>query len=429
MAKTCRRSALALALGAVLLLTASCGREAPVYEPGRITVASDPAGAAIFIDGQNTGQITPYTFTDLAVSRYEVTVELAGHVTTPTSQTVQLQPLDDVTVDFALILTGLTVDSDPQGAAIYLDGADTGLVTPATVTGLAAGTADLSLVHPLYHFYPETTQVVIVDGEVTNIGVDAFTARAKRTVMLEGFSNVDCNGCPELAVMVGALMSEAAYPVDRVLYIKFSRNFPNFLDPHYRYNTVENNDRNTYYGGLTAIPTLFVDGALSGIMGSPPELADLRDLVDTELAVDPGFLIDVTADFTYTDVTGTVSLTAAEDLDLSGHTLYIALVQELVTYDEPPGSQGETEFHWVFRDRQDALPTLGALTGGTPADYSIALTRDDWDLETLAVVAFVQNDNTKSIVQAGSTADVPHVAAAQGRDRALLHRPLGGSIR
>ena len=65
------------------LILASCGREAPTYAPGDITVISTPTGASIFIDGVDTGEVTPHTFQGLDVNLYNVSVELTNFVASP----------------------------------------------------------------------------------------------------------------------------------------------------------------------------------------------------------------------------------------------------------------------------------------------------------------------------------------------------------
>jgi len=106
---------------------AGCGRVAPVVAPGSLTVTSTPAGAAILLNGTDTGTTTPHTFADLAANVYEVSVALPGWVPQTPSQVVDLQPLDVRAVDFPLSQTGVAVVSTPAGARIFADGEDTGL--------------------------------------------------------------------------------------------------------------------------------------------------------------------------------------------------------------------------------------------------------------------------------------------------------------
>ncbi|MCP4291329.1 MAG: PEGA domain-containing protein [bacterium] len=396
----------------------SCGRVAPSYEPGSISVTSTPAGAAIFFDGVDTEEVTPFDFTGLDANRYEISVVLDGYFPDPVSTTVDLLPAQHATRDFVLnnqAPTQLTVSSEPTGAAIFLDGEDTGETTPATIGNLEAGDVEVSLVLDGYYSSPISYTATVVANANTELAVGTFSFRSKKVVMMEGFSNVDCAGCPELATNVENLMHQDGYGLDRVLYCKFSMSWPG-LDPHYQHNTSENNDRMNYYLNSLSlgIPMLTLDGekAEGTSANFTPTSSEMATLIDTALQGEPGFLIDVTADFTNTTIPLTATLTAMEDVDLTGHSLYIALVQELQEYEEAPGSEGETEFHWLFRDRVDALPSLGSMTSGETNVINETVQRGEWDLDKLHVIAFVQNNATKDILQAGISTQDPSIPAA-----------------
>ena len=79
---------------------ASCGREAPTFGPGDVTVSSSSAGASIFIDGTDTGQITPYSFVGLEANLYNFSAQLPEFISTPTSLPVDLRPLDNISLEF-----------------------------------------------------------------------------------------------------------------------------------------------------------------------------------------------------------------------------------------------------------------------------------------------------------------------------------------
>ena len=95
-------SVFCLMVGVTALLLVSCGREAPFVEPGSIAVESTPDGAAIEINGDPTGQVTPYTFSDLEPTRYEVAVSLDGYISDPPSIIVNVAPAGRETATFVL---------------------------------------------------------------------------------------------------------------------------------------------------------------------------------------------------------------------------------------------------------------------------------------------------------------------------------------
>jgi len=370
---------------------------------------SVPTGATIFLDGTDTGLLTPAVLSGLAPERYQVSVALAGYVAAPDRQNVDVYSLITAYPDtFVLSSTALSIDSSPQGARIFLDGLPTGEVTPAVIGALEAGQTAVHVELDGYHHGPAAT-VTVVEGVITDVPADSFRLRSKRTTLLEGFSNVDCAGCPELADNVFDLQHRDSYGLDRLLYVKYSLSFPGPQDPH---TTVLQDQRAGYYL-IPSIPALFLDGVkVTGTSANNTPFADeLEPLVTDRWTDDPGFLIDVTGTFGSPDVTAAVTLTALRDVDLQGLKLHVILAQSDVHYDEPPGSEGETDFHWILRERAFPADPLRILLAGETHTLLVDLARGTWDLETLYLFAFVQDDDDKSILQAGSTALDPALHA------------------
>lgn len=72
------RTGLALAGVAAIALSA-CSESDPPFSPGnntRVEVSSDPEGAAIFLDGTNTGKVTTDLLRDLAIGVHEILVRM-----------------------------------------------------------------------------------------------------------------------------------------------------------------------------------------------------------------------------------------------------------------------------------------------------------------------------------------------------------------
>ncbi|MDX2474371.1 MAG: PEGA domain-containing protein [Candidatus Krumholzibacteria bacterium] len=385
----------------IVAALASCGRVAPTFEPGNIAVTSAPAGAAIFLNGQDSGKITPFSFVGLDADLYEISVILPDFISTPTSIPVDLAPLDDITLDFALSQTGLSITSEPAGAAINIDGTDTGQVTPATIGGLSAGQVEIALSLDTYLISPAVFTADVTEGAVSTVPTETFTLRPQRTVILEGFANTNCGPCPQLTDNLVAMSNKPQFGPDRVLYLEFSVNWPNPADPLFLHNQSENTDRFTDYFVLGA-PALYTNGVqLDDALDAPAMEASLL----ADLQTDPGFRVDVTADFTNPSIPVTVTLEPAANVDLTGTSLFVALYERVIDFDErglTPGTNGQTVFHHVFRDRVGTPAALGLLTAGSPVVHNVTLARGDWPLENLVVVAFAQRDSDHAIIQAGS---------------------------
>ena len=127
-----------------------------VQTTGTVSVTSVPAGARVLLDGKDTGKVTPVTLAGISAGSHGIVLNLAGYqegrqtvsvsaggtstvkVTlsvqpeTPSSSTSPTKPpTDSVPVQQA---TTIAVTSTPGGAAIVLDGKETGKTTPWTLT-------------------------------------------------------------------------------------------------------------------------------------------------------------------------------------------------------------------------------------------------------------------------------------------------------
>ena len=133
-----------------------------VPQTGSISVTSSPAGAEISLDGSDTGEVTPFTFTDVAAGGHTIDVSLAGYNTA--SKSVTFSAGSTVSVDFQLVVippkTGsISVSSSPAGAGISLDGTNTGKITPTTLGTIPPGDHIVTVSLPGYNSASMTVTV------------------------------------------------------------------------------------------------------------------------------------------------------------------------------------------------------------------------------------------------------------------------------
>ena len=136
---------------------------------GNLQISSSPSGASIFLDGVDTGQVTPYTFSDIPVGTYNVAVVIDGYGGGDTRQ-VTVGDGDTETVPFSLSqqVGSFQVTSSPSGAAIFLDGVDTGRVTPYTFNNQPIGSYSVSVDLEGYGG-GYSQQVVVSEGGTKNV--------------------------------------------------------------------------------------------------------------------------------------------------------------------------------------------------------------------------------------------------------------------
>ncbi len=153
-----------LAIPLLILFTACSDDDGPLDSggtTGNLFISSNPSGAAIYIDGVNTNKTTPDTV-EVEEGVKDVELRLDGYtnyttqVSVSAGQTSVLGPIE------MTALGSIVVNSTPPGAAIILDGVNTGFGTPATISNLIAGDYEIKL---QFANYEEFTQVVTVtDG-------------------------------------------------------------------------------------------------------------------------------------------------------------------------------------------------------------------------------------------------------------------------
>jgi len=137
---------------------------------GSIAVASSPVGASIFVDGAATGETTNATLANVPAGEHTVTVTKDGYM----DATVTVTVVDNETATVTLVMTepigSIQVTSSPDGAAIFLDGVDTGEVTNLTLQNVLVGEHEIALV--LDGYLDAVTTVTVAGGETATVHLD-----------------------------------------------------------------------------------------------------------------------------------------------------------------------------------------------------------------------------------------------------------------
>jgi hypothetical protein len=151
---------------------------ADVTALGRLVIRSAPPGARVFVDGRDRGQ-TPATVPGLGRGAHRIRLVREGYSTedrrvvmtasrSPQSMTIALtrvpQPSSPASAPAASATTGqfagaLTVDSRPQGAAVFIDGKLAG-ATPLRVPAVPAGEHAVRLEREGYRRWTASVRIV-----------------------------------------------------------------------------------------------------------------------------------------------------------------------------------------------------------------------------------------------------------------------------
>ncbi len=107
---------------------------APAIVAGQLSVDSNPPGAQMQIDGQPQAGVTPFNLTGVTPGHHTLAISKAGYVTDTRAIDVASGGRSSVSVQLAPVAASFSASSDPAGAAIWVDGKDSGRLTPAQIS-------------------------------------------------------------------------------------------------------------------------------------------------------------------------------------------------------------------------------------------------------------------------------------------------------
>ncbi len=220
------------------------------------------------------------------------------------------------------------------------------------------------------------------------------SAQTQRLVLVEEFTNASCGPCALSNPAFNALMTANA---TKVVAIRNHTSFPGY-DPFYSHNMVQNQARTIYYQ-ITGTPTGRMEGG--GVF-----LGDINQTsINAAYAIAPFFDIKLTY-YLSADNDSIYAKASVKALSTISGALkaHIVVVEKMVTFTTAPGSNGETSFPMVMKKM---LPSeTGTLLPATMNAGDSVVINVGWllanvyNINQLAMVGFVQDNNTKNIKQA-----------------------------
>jgi len=128
---------------------------------GELVISSAPEGAQVQVDGSVAG-LTPLSLENLSAGQRLVVLSKAGYAVESRSVMVQRGSRTALAVSLNQLAAMASIASDPPGAAIIIDGRDTGKVTPAK---LVVGQGSHSLVLRMPGYLETATSMALNPGE------------------------------------------------------------------------------------------------------------------------------------------------------------------------------------------------------------------------------------------------------------------------
>ncbi len=395
----------AVCLTAVLLIVLFSGCETsppvapqePVFEYGKVFVTSNVTEAGIFIDNQNSGKVTPDTIQALTGTR-NIKLVKAGYA----DSTVQVTVLKDSTISINVELQTATygkvfVTSNITGAEIHIDDQNSGKVTPDTIQA-ATGSRNIKLVKEGY--LNSALQVNVIEDSTISVNIELQEETVNKVVLLEDFANVSCIPCVTSNKITHSLSESYA---GRLHIIKFPTNFPKPTDPFYLAAKPDCDARMAYYSIITA-PTIIIDGVTRPVSS---DSNSIKNAIDAALTEEPAFDISVTDSVNngniYVDISVAPVNTAG--LDFNDYVIQTAIVEKRIDTGTPPGSNGESVFYDVLRKMlpsSSGLELLESNLTSTVGYTNQVQISSSWNLNEIVTIVYIQNKNTKKVLQAAS---------------------------
>lgn len=224
-----------------------------------------------------------------------------------------------------------------------------------------------------------------------------FTGAYKRIKLLEQFTSATCPPCAQAAPYIEAVVKLE----NDIISVRYHMNYPAPGDPWNVMNGNHPQVRHDLYG-ISGIPYLRVGGTMN--INPTAGVAAINNLV-SQIPPTSMAKIDVK------QVGGKIEVTVKTDRALSGAHLFFSTVQRSVTIanlpSTLPNSNGERTFGDIMMFMYpDAAGTAITQAAGETKTYTFtpAIGSDlTWNKTNLYGIAFIQDDATLEIIQAGAS--------------------------
>ncbi len=252
---------------------------------------------------------------------------------------------------------------------------------------------------------PSSPEISYPMGKIvatTTINFNQVLTDANKIVLLEDFANVSCVPCVVSNQIIESLL-HGSY-AGKIAVVKFPIYWPSPYDPFYLANKPVCDDRISYYNIQNA-PTIIVDGLLEP---NPQDSNEVKAKIDQRLNKTAQFGITIDKSFQDSSLIVNINVMAVGlgGINLNDLVLKTIVIENDIEFEEAPGANGERVFYNVLRTVLPANEGY-SFAGKSTLQQPIVLNWEtdllsSWNPANLHVVAFIQNNQTKEILQTGS---------------------------
>ncbi len=247
----------------------------------------------------------------------------------------------------------------------------------------------------------------------------SLNAQTPRMVLVEEFTQASCGPCAQQNPAFDALLEMHE---DKAVVLKYQTSWPGF-DPMNLQNPDDVATRVSYYG-VSGVPNAVMDG--NQFQGAPSGVT-LGGITSRQDFMSP---VSMALDHTLSDdlkkmtITLDVTNTLASELSNSNLRLRVAVIEKDIAFPSAPGSNGEDHFNSVMRTMIGGAAGLAidnpmAAGETVPFSWEVDIPSYIYTYAEIGVVAFIQNDGTKEVLQ--SAISYPKALVGEYVDGALTN--------
>jgi len=234
------------------------------------------------------------------------------------------------------------------------------------------------------------------------LSVSVF-AQSQRFVLFEEFTQASCAPCADANPAFNALLNSNTA---KCTSIKYQTNWPGY-DPMNLQNPADVAARVSYYG-VTGVPDVVMDD--NAYHGSPQGVNQTK--INTEYAKPSSFELYINQQLSpANDSIYITMLGQATEAVSASLVAQCVVIEKHIHFNSAPGSNGEKDFYHVMKKMLPSASGSVLPTSFQPGDYFVLQfawkLANVYDINELSVVGFIQNAQTKNVLQAANTSDTP----------------------
>ncbi len=222
-----------------------------------------------------------------------------------------------------------------------------------------------------------------------------FIVLPGKSVVFQEFTNTSCGPCTYNNVM----LEDFIYPrASLIVPIKYHVGFPGANDPMYLANPTQVVARYNYYN-FAGVPGLVIDGIL--IQNGFFSFNNLNPKFIQRVKLYPAPVNIIVTDqrIPGDSIKASINVSISDWLGVGGHFLRVEAIEHVISYENPPGNNGEKVFHDVFRR---AYPDINGIPmPNLPGNFNIVVKykrESNWVDSMIYTAVYFQNNESKEII-------------------------------